>query len=58
MEILNRKAKFNPARSIFNTQLFLKDKKYKEEADIIARELSEYIYDFPYEIEHNKNEVF
>ena len=34
------------------------DAKFKEESDIIARELSEYLYDFPYAIEHKKNEVF
>jgi hypothetical protein len=53
-----KKTKFNPDKSIFNTQLYLKDAKFKEESDIIARELSEYLYDFPYAIEHNKNEVF
>ena len=53
-----RKTKFDPARSIFNTQLYRKDPKFKEEAEIIAENLKEYLYDFPYEIEHKKNEVF
>lgn len=52
------KTKFNPDKSIFNTQLWLKGEKYKKEADIIAEELSDYLYDFPYEIQHDKNEVF
>lgn len=52
------KTKFNPEKSIFNTQLFKKDEKYKEEAEIIARELGEFLYDFPYEIDHKANEVF
>ena len=38
---------FNPERSINNTQLFMKDK-YKKEVEIIERELSEFLYEFPY----------
>ena len=53
-----RKTKFNPDKSIYNTQLYLKDEKFKAEAEIISKELNEYIYDFPCEIEHKKNEVF
>ncbi len=53
-----KKTKFDPAKSIFNTQLYLKDQKLRAEADIIAGELSEYLYDFPYEIEHKDNGVF
>ncbi len=53
-----KKTKFNPEKSIYNTQLYLKSDKYKYECDIIAKELSEYIYDFPYEIEHINGEVF
>ena len=53
-----KKTKFNPDRSIFNTQLYLKDNKFKAETDIIAKELGEYLYEFPYKIEHKKNEVF
>ena len=42
-----KKQMFNPERSINNTQLFMKDK-YKKEVEIIERELSEFIYEFPY----------
>lgn len=55
---IRRKEKFNPDKSIFNTQLFLKEESFKAEADVIAKELSEYLYEFPYEIEHKGNEVF
>ena len=53
-----KKTKFNPEKSIYNTQLYLKNPEYKAECDIIAKELSEYIYDFPYEIKHINGEVF
>ena len=52
------KTKFVPEKSIYNTQLFLKDEKYKTECDIIADQLKEYLYDFPYEIDHKSSEVF
>ena len=52
------KTKFNPERSIFNTQLYLKNAEFKAECDIIAEELKEYLYDFPYEIQHKENSVF
>ena len=53
-----KKTKFNPEKSIHNTQLFLKNQKYAEECEYIAQELSEYIYDFPYEIQHDGYDVF
>ncbi|MEG2685391.1 MAG: hypothetical protein RR929_04920 [Erysipelotrichaceae bacterium] len=40
---------FNPNISINNTQLFLADYATKEEIKIIEEELSEYLYNFPYE---------
>lgn len=49
---------FNPHRSIYNTQLFLKNEDYKRECDIIEQELSEYLYDFPYPLEHKGYDVF
>ncbi len=52
------KTKFIPEKSIFNTQVFTKDEKFQAEADIIAKELGEYLYDFPYAIDHKANEVF
>lgn len=44
-----RFTQFNPDSSIENTQLFLAKKEFNEEARVIASELSEYLYDFPYE---------
>lgn len=52
------KTKFNPEKSIFNTQLFLKSDEYKAECDYIAEELKEYIYSFPYKIDHGNGQVF
>lgn len=52
------KDKFKPEKSINNTQLFLKDKKYKDECDIIAYKLKDYLYDFPYSIDNGTKEVF
>ncbi len=52
------KSCFNPEKSIYNTQLFLKKQEYLEESEYIARELKDYIYDFPYEIKHDENGVF
>ncbi len=40
---------FDPARSIDNTQMFLAKPEFQYEGDIIARELPEYLYSFPYE---------
>ena len=44
-----KKSLFDPACSIDNTQLFRARPEFAEEGEIIARELSEYLYDFPYE---------
>lgn len=52
-----KKKRFNPDLSIKNTQLFRNDK-YKEEIDIIEKELVKYLYEFPYELENEvKNTV-
>lgn len=40
--------KFNPERSIENTQLFLSKDEFKEETSVIEKELKEYLYEFPY----------
>lgn len=45
---IRKKEKFDPSRSINNTQLFRKDE-YKAEAAVIEKELEEYIYSFPYD---------
>lgn len=39
----------DPARSIENTQLFRAKPEFAQEGDIIARELTEYLYPFPYD---------
>ncbi len=53
-----KKTKFNPDRSINNTQLFRKNEQYANECEIIAKQLPEYLYDFPYALEHKDNQVF
>ena len=52
------KIKFNPEKSIFNTQLFLQNETYAEECEVIEERLGKYLYDFPYKIEHKDNKVF
>lgn len=49
---INKKTRFKPELSIKNTQLF-RDKKYLNENKIIEKELKEYLYDFPYEINNS-----
>ena len=50
--------KFNPEKSIVNTQLF-NNLKYQEEAKYIAKELKDYLYNFPYKYEkEEKDEIF
>lgn len=51
------KSMFNPNKSIHNTQLFRKPE-YADEMEIIQKELKEYLYDFPYEIEVELKKVF
>ena len=55
-EHISKKNRFDPALSIKNTQLF-HDKKYKEEIAIIEKELKEFLYDFPYEINNKVEET-
>lgn len=38
---------FDPARSIYNTQLFTLDPIWAEEAAVLERELEEWLYTFP-----------
>lgn len=49
---------FNPKISINNTQMYNKDNSYKAEAKIIEDELSEYMYNFPYQFSSEENSVF
>ena len=58
---LNQKkvsTKFDPAHSIYNTQLFLKDKKYEQECIYIEQHLGEFLYNFPYKLNHEGKSVF
>lgn len=48
---------FNPEKSIQNTQLFEKEE-YRKEAEMIACNLKEFLYDFPYQRKVNMAEVF
>lgn len=49
--------KFNPYKSINNTQLFNKEK-YRSEAKIMEIELKEYLYDYPYKNEADMKQSF
>lgn len=53
---INKKSRFNPDISIKNTQLFRKEE-YKEEIKIIEEKLSNYLYDFPVEINNDVKET-
>ena len=53
-----KKTNFDPARSIENTQLFRAKPEFAEEGQIIARELAEYLYDFPCERVPDCNKSF
>lgn len=44
-----KQTEFVPSHSIENTQLFLAKEAFAQEGKIIARELQEYLYPFPYE---------
>lgn len=57
-KIKNAKIKFNPDKSINNTQLFQYNAVYREECKIIEQRLEKYLYAFPYEIEHDEKSVF
>ena len=46
---INKKTKFIPEKSIENTQVFRVKKEWEEEVAPIAKELSSFIYKFPYE---------
>lgn len=48
---------FDPKRSIYNTQLFQMEE-YRAETKIIESELSEFLYDFPYERKSDIEKVF
>lgn len=53
-----KKKYFVPEKSINNTQLFYNRDAYKEESKVIERLLSEYLYDFPYQREARRSEMF
>ena len=44
-----KRTMLDPARSIENTQMFRAKAEFAEEGEIIARELAEFLYPFPYE---------
>lgn len=53
---INKYERFNPEISIKNTQLF-RNKKYKSEIKIIEKELSKYLYSFPYVLDNDVNKT-
>lgn len=44
---INKFSAFCPNKSIINTQIFNRNPEYMKEAQIIEKELAEYLYDFP-----------
>lgn len=50
--------RFDPQKSINNTQLFLQNEKYAQECRVIEEKLSTYLYSFPYEIAHDESRFF
>ena len=53
---IHKKLRFDPSKSIKNTQLF-SDEKYADEVKIIEKNLKEYLYDFPYEVRNDIKKV-
>lgn len=53
----NPRSRFDPRRSINNTQIFLQSS-YQEEREVIERELPEFLYKFPYPISHQEALIF
>lgn len=51
-EHINKNKRFDPKISIKNTQVFNGSVIYKEEVNIIEKELKEYLYKFPYKLEN------
>lgn len=53
-----KKTKFDPNKSINNTQLFLLNDSYRKECKVIEEKLNEFLYHFPYEIVHDEKTLF
>lgn len=53
-EHINKFKKFDPKKSIVNTQIF-RDDKYQEEIKIIEEKLDKYLYNFPYRLNNDPN---
>lgn len=49
---------FDPDKSILNTQLFVGKEEYQDEVAVITELLSEYLFDFPYEIQTDLTKTF
>ena len=43
-----KKTKFSPEKSLKNTQIYNRNSTFKDEADYIKINLSEYLYEFPF----------
>lgn len=57
-EHISPKTKFDPEKSIENTQVFNANNLWKSESRIIADELPEYIYNFPFQKETKLSKMF
>lgn len=55
---IRKKQQFKPEKSIENTQVYLNKPDFAEELAIIERELSDYLYEFPYERESDFDKSF
>lgn len=55
---VNKKMYFVPEKSIKNTQNFNMKSEWIEEVKCLEKELSDYVYEFPYSIETSMKEVF
>lgn len=55
---IEKKTKFNPEKSIKNTQVFKLRSEWKNENLIIEKKLSKYLYEFPFECSTTVEEMF
>lgn len=57
-EHINIKGKFQPEKSIENTQVFRVKKEWEQEVELITKELPDMLYNFPYERKPNWDLMF
>lgn len=57
-EHTRRRTRFDPAKSIRNTQLFLRNERWRREVEPIAECLEDFLYAFPYEYQYDGGDMF